>query len=304
MYDVAIIGAGPAGMAAALYASRANLKTLIIERDLPGGQLNNTETIDNFLGVPVVSAPELADSMYEQALSFGAEEAMGNILEIVKLRDGSFEIKTSKRVFATKTVIVATGAEYKKLEVPGEIEFEANGVSYCAICDGPFFKDKQVMVVGGGDSALEEADYLTQFADVLLVHRRKEYRAKQHLQQRVKNNPKITEVLNAEVQMIKGTRSMERVQLILKDTNAVTNINADGCFIYVGQIPQTDILTPFGVVTDEGYVLAGPDGMTEIEGLFAVGDILHKKIRQVANAVGEGSVAGQSVYEYLKNKEE
>jgi len=304
MYDVAIIGAGPAGMAAALYASRANLKTVIIERDLPGGQLNNTETIDNFLGVPMVSAPELGESMYEQALSFGAEEAMGNILEINKLADGSFEIKTSKRLFAAKAIIVATGAEYKKLEIPGEMEFEANGVSYCAICDGPFFKDKQVVVVGGGDSALEEADYLTQFADVLLVHRGKEYRAKQHLQQRVKNNPKITEVLNAEVQIIKGTRSMERVQLILKDTNAVTNINADGCFIYVGQIPQTDILAPFGILTDEGYVLAGPDGMTEIEGLFAVGDILHKKIRQVANAVGEGSVAGQSVYDYLKNKEE
>lgn len=303
MYDVTIIGAGPAGLAGALYASRANLKTLMIERDLPGGQLNNTETIDNYLGVPAVPALDLAETMHEQALSFGAEEAYGNVLDIIKTEDGFFEVKTSKKVFSSKTVIVATGSEYKKLGIPGEMEFEAQGVSYCAICDGPFFKDKQVVVVGGGDSALEEADYLTQFADVMLVHRRKEYRAKQHLQERVKANPKITEILNAEVQIIKGTRGMERAQLLLKDTNAMTNINADGCFIYVGQIPQTAILAPFGVLDEEGYVLAGKNGMTATEGLFAVGDILQKKIRQVANAVGEGSVAGQSVYDYLKENE-
>lgn len=301
MYDVVIIGAGPAGMAAALYASRANLKTVIFERDLPGGQLNNTETIDNYLGVPLVSALTLAESMYEQALSFGAEEKFGNVKEIIKAPEGHFEIHTNKQSFLSKAVVVATGTEYKKLNVPGEMEFEAKGVSYCAICDGPFFKNKRVMVVGGGDSALEEADYLTQFAEVLLIHRRNDYRAKEHLQERVKNNPKITRLMNAEVSIIKGTRTMEKARIKLNSNNAVTNIDMDGCFIYVGQTPQTDLLASYGVLDEEGYVLAAPDGMTSTQGLFAVGDILQKKIRQVANAVGEGSVAGQSVYEYLQN---
>lgn len=300
MYDVIIIGQGPAGLAAGLYASRANLKTAIFERELAGGQLNNTETIDNYLGTPAIAALDLAETMYTQAFSFGAEEKMGNIEDITKMPEGHFEVKTRKEVFEAKAVVLATGSEYRKLGIPGEMEFEANGVSYCAICDGPFFKDKKVIVVGGGDSALEEADYLTQFSDVLLVHRRKEYRAKQDLQERVKKNPKITELLNAELLSVKGTRHMENARIRLNETLAETNVAVDGCFIYVGQIPQTHVIQKFGILTDEGYVKTDANGMTAIDGLFAAGDIIDKKIRQVANAVGEGSVAGQSVYDYLK----
>lgn len=303
MYDVIVVGAGPAGMAACLYASRANLKTLIIEKDLPGGQLNNTESLDNYLGTPEVSAPELAETMYEQALSFGAEEKMATIMKIYKQQDGTFCVYTKKESILTKSIVLATGTEYKKLGIPGEIEFESKGVSYCAICDGPFFEHQKVIVVGGGDSALEEADYLTQFADVTLVHRRNDYRAKDHLQKRVKDNPKITEVLNAKVTEIKGTVSMKKTTIQFNDTGAKTNIDAAGCFIYVGQTPQTDIVKEFEILDSEGYVLVDVNGMTSVPGLFAVGDIVQKTIRQVANAVGEGSVAGQSVYTYLKENE-
>lgn len=302
--DVIIIGAGPAGMSAALYASRANLDVMMIERGLPGGQMNNTETLDNYLGTPNVSAQGLAQEMCKQAMSFGATQEYGNILSIEKIED-NFKLTTEKKEYLAKTVIVATGTQYKKLGVPSEDELSGRGVSYCAICDGPFFKDKTVVVVGGGDSALEEADYLTQFSSVVLVHRRQEYRAQPHLQKRVKENPRIIEMLDSELISIHGDTHVEDVLIKTKSIDRPIELRTQGVFIYVGQTPHTELLKPFGVLNESGYVKDySKEYMTSIPGLFVAGDILEKNIRQVANAVGEGAVAGQSAYNYLSQKKD
>lgn len=302
--DVIVIGAGPAGMSAALYASRANLDVMMIERGLPGGQMNNTETLDNYLGTPNVSAQGLAQEMCKQAMSFGATQEYGNILSIEKIED-NFKLTTEKKEYLAKTVIVATGTQYKKLGVPSEDELSGRGVSYCAICDGPFFKDKTVVVVGGGDSALEEADYLTQFSSVVLVHRRQEYRAQPHLQKRVKENPRIIEMLDSELISIHGDTHVEDVLIKTKSIDRPIELRTQGVFIYVGQTPHTELLEPFGVLNESGYVKDySKEYMTSIPGLFVAGDILEKNIRQVANAVGEGAVAGQSAYNYLSQKKD
>lgn len=315
-YDVIIVGQGPAGMSAAIYASRANLSTLMIERGLPGGQLNNTEVLDNYLGTPFAKAMELAETMHKQALSFGAEEVYGEVITVEKVND-SFRVHTKKEIFEAKAVIVATGTQYKKLGISGEEEFAGRGVSYCAVCDGPFFKDKKIVVVGGGDSALEEADYLTQFGEVTIIHRRSSYRGQPLLQERVQRNPKIQQIMNTEVLEIVGEDQVEQIKIKDKSTNKENTLEADAVFVYIGQTPQTALLRkiplievggllgPFSsqvnVLNHEEYVLrTNKKYMTHVPGLFAIGDILNKKVRQVANAVGEGAVAGQSAYEYIQ----
>lgn len=307
MYDVIIIGAGPGGMSAALYASRANLKTLLIDGGLPGGQMNNTESLDNYLGTPKANAPELAEEMYEQAMSFGAEEEYGHVTSITRHPiDDSFyfEATTATATYQARAVIVATGTKYKKLPALATT-FEGKGVSYCAVCDGPLYKNESVAVIGGGDSALEEADYLTQFAETVhLIHRRDDYRAKAHLQERVKNNPAIVEHTNRVVLYGEGESTLDRIHLKHTDGLAVEPLPVSGAFVYIGSTPQTTLLSDFGVLSDEGYVYDFDPHtmMTSIPGLFAVGDIIDKPIRQVANAVGEGALAGQSVYNYLKKE--
>ena len=308
MYDVVIIGAGPAGMSAALYTSRANLSTLLIERELPGGQLNNTETIENYLGTPKADAADLATTMYQQATSFGAELLRRNIKEIIKQDDGLFKIETRKKTIMAKSIILATGTKYRKLGVPGEEEFDAKGVSYCAICDGPFFQDKEIIVVGGGDSALEEADYLTQFSSkVSIVHRRDSFRAKPHLQERVRNNPKIKIFYNAQVEAIKGDDNVNAVELYQTagDVAGYFDVPASAVFPYIGQLPQQVKLVDedgkeLPLYLENGFLSTDKRYQTAIEGLYAIGDILDKPIRQVANAVGEGAEAAQHVYEYLQ----
>lgn len=303
MHDVIIVGSGPSGLSSALYASRSGLDTVIIEKGLPGGQLNNTSEIDNYIGGTTTNGMELADAMYEQAMLFGAKHLYGEVIDILQHTDMTFTVYMKDKELSAKVVIVATGTEYRKLGVPGEEEFSGRGLSYCAVCDAPFFKDKEVTVIGGGDSALEEADYLTNFASkVTIVHRRYDYRAKPHLQQRVKDNPKIREVLNVDVQSIAGHDSIDKINLYDKTLNENTAIESDGVFVYIGQNPQNSYLEGLKVTNELGYIeTTGPNGETIIPGLFAVGDIVHKTIRQVANAVGEGAVAGQTAYSYIKD---
>lgn len=315
-YDVIIVGQGPGGMSAAIYTSRANLKTLIIERGLPGGQLNNTESLDNYLGTPKVNAMDLAKTMHEHSLAFGAEEEFGDVQSIDKV-DELFHVKTETDTFVAKSVIVATGTQYKKIGIPGEDIFTGRGVSYCAVCDGPFFNDKHIVVIGGGDSALEESDYLSQFGEVTIIHRRSEYSGQPLLQERVKKNPRISEIMNAQVTEILGEDKVEIIKVIDNASGQETMMNADGVFIYVGQNPQTEFLdkvtltendemlgnysSKISVLNHEKYIGKTDESyMTLVPGLFTVGDILNKKVRQVANAVGEGAVAGQSAYEYIK----
>ena len=299
IYDVIIIGSGPAGMSAGLYASRANLDTLIIERGLPGGQMLNTDTIENYIGAESVNAQELSNKMHEDSLAFGANYAYGNISEVKRV-DDLIHVSTAKKTYLTKTAIVATGTIHKKLGVDGEIENEGRGISYCATCDGPFFQDKRIAVVGGGDSALESANYLTQYGDVVLIHRRNEYRGEPHLQDLVRKNPKITELLNNEVVRVNDKdNSVSSIELYNNQISDNATLDVDGVFINVGQLPQTQFLDD-ELLTDIGWVKVDKEYHTPEKGIFAIGDVIEKDVRQVANAVGEGSEVIHYVFNYIQ----
>lgn len=303
-YDTIIIGAGVAGLSACLYASRSGLKTAIIEYGMTGGQLHNTETIDNYLGFSGILAEDLAVEMEDSAMRFGAESIYGKV-EKVKKEGNLFTLKMEDGDYMfSKTVIVATGTTYKKLGVKGEEKYP---VSSCAICDGIFYKGKEVVVVGGGDSAFEEADYLTNYANkvtILFYKSEEELKAKPHLQKRIKNNEKINLRCNVDVQEIIGSEgNITGVNVLEEDGELAgyVDIPTDGVFVYIGNYPQSEMVKD---VVSSGYINVDENMETRVSGIFAVGDIVNKKIRQVANAVGEGAIAGQSVYNYLKETRE
>lgn len=300
IYDVIVIGAGPGGMTAALYASRSDLATLILERGVPGGQLINTAEIENYSGFQSIKGPELATKMYEGATAFGAEYSFGDVQEII---DGPEykQIVTADKVYKTRTVIIATGAEHRKLGVPGEDELRGRGVSYCAVCDGAFFRNRPLVVVGGGDSAVEEGTYLTQFAsDVTIIHRRDELRAQKILQDRAFDNEKVNFIWDSVVEEIQGENKVESVRIRNVVTNEVSEVAADGAFIYVGLIPNTDSFRNLGITDEEGWIITDEYMETSIPGIFAIGDVRQTVLRQVATAVGDGSIAGDQIYKYIE----
>lgn len=302
MYDVVIIGAGPAGMTAALYASRANLNVVMIERGAPGGQMNNTAEVENYPGFDSILGPDLANKMYENAERFGAKNAYGIVKEIKDQGDYK-EVITDDEVYQTKTVIVATGCDHRKLGVPGEDEYAGRGVSYCAVCDGAFFRNKKLVVVGGGDSAVEEAIYLTRFAkEVVIIHRRDELRAQQIIQERAFANEKISFIWDTVVEEITGNEMVvQSVKTRNIKTDEVKEETADGVFIYVGLDPLTEPFQTSGILNEEGWVVTDNNMQTKIPGVFAVGDAREKELRQITTAVGEGSIAGQGVYNYIES---
>jgi thioredoxin reductase (NADPH) len=301
MYDVIVIGAGPAGMTAALYASRSNLSVVMIERGAPGGQMNNTAEVENYPGFEMILGPELAEKMYEGATKFGAENAYGIVEEIRDCGDYK-EVVTGDKVYQGKTVIIATGCEHRKLGVAGEDDFAGRGVSYCAVCDGAFFRNRKLLVIGGGDSAVEEAIYLTQFAsEVVIVHRRDELRAQKIIQDRAFANEKISFLWDSVVEEIVGN---EMVVTGAKIKNVKTGEEHEeasgGIFIYVGLDPLTEAFQSSGITNEEGWILTDDEMRTPIPGVFAVGDVREKNLRQITTAVGEGSIAGQEVFNYLE----
>lgn len=303
-YDVLIVGAGPAGMTTALYASRANLSVLMLDRGIYGGNLNNTATIENYTGFKSVQGPELAKQMYDGATQFGAQYAYGTVTSIEREDDGQFKVKTDMDMtYTAKAVVIASGSEQKKLGVPGEEEYSGRGVSYCAVCDGAFFKGKHLIVVGGGDSAVEEGDYLTQFADkVTIVVRRDVLRASAILQQKAEKNPKIEFVFNTSVTTIEGDgNQVVGVKTKNNVTGATDEMQADGVFIYVGSVPMTDYLKPLGVLDEAGWVKTDEKMATTVPGLYAIGDVRETLLRQIATAVGDGAIAGQQVFKYVDN---
>ena len=304
MYDTLIIGAGPAGMTAALYAARSNLKVALLEAGIPGGQMNNTSDIENYPGYANISGPELAEKMFEPLEALGVEHLFGRVENIVD--QGSYkEITTDDGLLQAKTVIIATGSNHRLLGVPGEEELNSRGVSYCAVCDGAFFRDEDLMVVGGGDSAVEEAIFLTQFAkSVTIVHRRDALRAQKVLQDRAFANEKIHFAWNTVVEEIKGDNRV--TSLVLKDvqTGEVREQVAGGVFIYVGLDPVSDFAKDLGILDDQGWVITDDHMKTSMPGVFAVGDVRQKDLRQVTTAVGDGAVAGQEAYKYITEHEE
>lgn len=304
VYDVVIAGAGPAGMTAAVYTARANMSTLMLERGMPGGQMANTEDIENYPGFESILGPDLSNKMFEHAKKFGAEYAYGDISEII---DGYpyKTVKAGNKEYLAKSVIIATGAEHRELGVPGEREFSGRGVSYCAVCDGAFFRGKELVVVGGGDSAVEEALFLTRFATkVTIVHRREQFRAQKIIQNRAFENPKIEVIWNTVVKEIKGETKVGSVLLEDVNTGEQRDFPCEGVFIYVGMDPLTKPFLEMGITNEEGYLLADEKMKTKLPGIFAAGDVREKLLRQVVTATGDGSIAAQSAQHYVEDLEE
>ncbi|MGG4441409.1 thioredoxin-disulfide reductase [Brevibacillus fortis] len=304
IYDVIIAGAGPAGMTAAVYTSRANMSTLMLERGIPGGQMANTEDIENYPGFTSILGPDLSTKMFEHAQQFGAEYAYGEIKEI-RDEEPYKRVITSDKEYLTKSVIVATGAEHRLLGVQGEKELSGRGVSYCAVCDGAFFRNKELVVVGGGDSAVEEAVFLTRFASkVTIVHRRDQFRAQKILQKRAFDNEKIEVIWDTELREIRGEGKVQAVLLENAKTGEQKEFPADGVFIYVGMDPLTASVRPLGITNDAGYVLTDEKMNTKVKGVFAAGDVREKMLRQVVTATGDGSIAAQSAQHYVEELNE
>lgn len=300
MYDTIIIGAGPAGMTAALYAARSNLKVALLERGIYGGQMQNTADIENYPGYANISGPDLSEKMYEPLANFGVEYLFGQVVR-VENAGAVKKIITEDETLEAKTVILAMGAQHRLLGVPGEAEYNSRGVSYCAVCDGAFFRDQDLLVVGGGDSAVEEAIFLTQFAkSVTIVHRRDELRAQKVIQERAFANEKIHFIWDSVVEEIKGDeRKVNAVAIKNVKTGEVMEHAFGGVFIYVGLDPMTEAVADLGITNKQGWVETNELMETSQAGIFAVGDIRQKHLRQVTTAVGDGAIAGQQVYQYI-----
>lgn len=300
MYDTIIIGAGPAGMTAALYAARSNLKVALLERGIPGGQMNNTADIENYPGYANISGPELAEKMFEPLENLGVEHLFG-LVEKIEDRGDFKEIITEDERFEAKTVIIASGANHRHLGVPGEEDFNSRGVSYCAVCDGAFFRDEDLLVVGGGDSAVEEAIFLTRFAkSVTIVHRRDELRAQKVLQDRAFANEKIRFVWDSVVESIYGDeRKVTGVTFKNVKTGETSQADFGGIFIYVGLDPVSEFAADLGITDEAGWILTDHQMKTSVAGIYAVGDVRQKDLRQITTAVGDGAIASQEAYKYL-----
>lgn len=301
-YDVVIVGGGPAGLTAAIYAARANLKTVVLEKGPPGGQLLRTTVIEDYPGFRRIFAAELAKKLEDHARDFRAEIVQATVTQIRNRSQEKQVITLEGDRYRAGAVIVCTGGSPRRLRVPGETEFAGKGVSYCAICDGPFFQDKTVAVVGGGDSAVGEANYLTRFASkVYVINKEEELQAAPLLQSQLMANPKITVIPHTVVQEIGGNQTVSSVQVKNLKTGKSRRLNVSGVFIYIGFQPNSDIL-PEEVSLDEGgYVLTDLHMQTSAPGIFAAGDVRAESTRQVTNAVGDATTAAIQAYRYLES---
>lgn len=301
MYDVIIVGAGPAGMTAAVYASRANLDTLMLERGVPGGQMADTEDIENYPGFDHILGADLSNKMFEHAKKFGAEYAYGNVDNVEDHGDYKV-VHAGDKQYKTKALIITSGAQYKKLGIPGEEDLTGRGVSYCAVCDGAFFRDQEIMVIGGGDSAVEEGMYLTRFASkVTVVHRRDELRAQQILQDRAFNNDKMEFIWDTVAEKInEEDGKVTSVTLKNVKTDETYDYEVPGVFVYIGMDPLSEPYESLGVVDEEGYIPTNDNMETKVPGVFAAGDIRVKDLRQVVTATGDGSIAAETAQKYIE----
>ena len=304
-FDVIIVGAGPAGLCAALYAGRGMLKTVVLERGIPGGELLNTEKIEDYPGFLSILGPDLAAKMEEHARAFGADIRMENVEGIHHVSDGGFRVTTSSGTeYHAPAVILTAGGTPTKLGVPGELEYAGKGVSYCAVCDGAFFRGERIAVVGGGDAAVEEADYLTRYAErVFLIHRRDEFRASRLLQDRAFKNPKIEILWNTRVtEMVGNETELRHLELENTVTSARSRLPVSGCFVFIGFKPNSWLIKDHVAHDTAGYLLTDDRMMTSIPGLFAAGDLRVQLTRQVTTAVGDATTAAIAVEKYLTER--
>jgi thioredoxin reductase (NADPH) len=304
-YDLIIVGGGPAGLCAALYAARGMLKAVLLERGIPGGELLNTEKIEDYPGFTSILGPDLATRMAEHAQAFGAEIRQDEVEGIYRLGDGTFRVAaTSGTEYFAPTVILTAGGTPTKLGVPGEVEYAGRGVSYCAVCDGAFFKGETIAVVGGGDAAVEEADYLTRYAaKVYIIHRRGEFRASRLLQDRAFANPKIEVLWNKRVLEMRGDPTGLK-DLLLEDTitGERSTLAATGCFVFIGFTPNSGLIKGHVDHDPAGYLQTDDRMMTSIPGLFAAGDLRVQLTRQITTAVGDATTAAIAVEKYLAER--
>lgn len=301
MYEVLIIGAGPAGMTAAIYAARAGYKTVVLEHGVPGGQAATTDMIENYPGFPEgISGPELMMKFFEQTQTFGVEMIYEQV-QSVELDGAIKRVTTDKQTIEAKAVVIASGAKPRALGVANEGRLRGRGVSYCATCDGFFFKDQPVAVVGGGDTAVEEAMYLTKMcSSVTLIHRRDELRANKLAQSRALANEKLNIIYDTVVDEIIGDDKVSQLKLRNKKTDETSTLDINGVFIFVGYLPNNAFFPPELEVNEQGYIVTDDEMATNIPGVFAVGDVRQKKLRQVTTAVGDGGAVMHGIEEYFR----
>ncbi|GHT65942.1 thioredoxin reductase [Endomicrobiia bacterium] len=301
VYDIVIIGGGPAGLSAAIYASRARLKTLLIEKNGCGGQITVTDLIENYPGFnDGINGFDFAVKLEAQARDFGAEIMYD---EVTNVENGEVKkVITVNATYETQTIIVAAGTSVKKMNIPGEPDFIGKGVSFCATCDAPFYRSKDVLVVGGGDSAIQEALYLSKFAkNVIVIHRRNELRTAKILQEKIASHTNISIIYDSVPKEILGKDSIEKVTITNVKTNKDTDLKVDGVFVFIGLVPNTLFLSNL-VLDKNGYVVTDENMNTSIAGIFACGDIRKKQLRQVVTAVSDGAQAAISAQGYIENQ--
>jgi len=299
-FDIVIVGAGPGGLTAGMYSARAELKTLCLEKLMPGGQIANTELVEDYPGFESIAGHELAKKMENHAIKFGLNIEYDNVQKI-KL-DGRYRIiEGDSDTYKAKAVIVATGGQPRLLGVPGEKEYTGKGVSYCAICDGAFFKGKEIAVAGGGDAAVEEGIYLTKFGTkVYIIHRRDQLRAQKIIQKRAFDNPKIEFIWDTVVEKVNGGDTIESLNLKNVKTGKTSNLPIGALFPFIGFVPNSNLFD-FEVKKDEsGYIITNENVQTSVEGIYAIGDVRKQLCKQVTNAVGDGTTAAVAADKYIE----
>jgi thioredoxin reductase (NADPH) len=300
-YQVIIVGGGPAGLTAGLYTARAHLKTILLEAMIPSGQAYMAERIENYPGFPDgITGRELVERFVTQATKFGLEIRQFNKVDRAAQTGKTFIVEAGGEKFSTATLIIASGAQANTLGIPGEDIYTGKGISYCATCDGPFFRNQEVVVVGGGDTALEDALYLSRLArKVYIIHRRDELRAQKVLQQRALENPVIEVIWNSVITEIKGTETLKAVVVENKRDGIKRELSISGVFIAVGQRPNTDFMRGIVPIDEQGYIITDAECETSVPGIFAAGDVRKKGLRQIATAVGDGALAAAAAERYI-----
>lgn len=301
MFDVTIIGAGPAGLTSALYTSRAGLNTLVLEKAAPGGKVFLTDEVENYPGFKKIKGRELANQMKESSLAFGANYQYGDVEEVTELDNGNYLVKTNMDEYETRSVIVATGMVNKELGIPGEVEFQGRGVSYCAICDGNFFKEQDVAVIGGGNSALEEALYLADICkSVTLIHRRDEFRAEQYIVDKVLKKENINIIYDTVGVEVKGEEVVNGLVVENVKTKEQQTLDIKAVFIYIGFIPMTGYFDNLNITDKNHNIKVDLNMRTDKPRIYGAGDVINKELRQITTAVNDGSIAAQSAINDLK----
>jgi thioredoxin reductase (NADPH) len=304
MYEIIIVGGGPGGLTAGLYGARANRKTILIEKFMPGGQIANTEEVEDYPGFELISGAELAMKMTEHAKSFGLEIVSDEVKEIYSEGDYRKVLTASGDIYSGRVVIISTGGSPNHLNIPGEMEFTGKGVSYCAICDGAFFKGQIIAVVGGGDAAVEEAMFLTKFGSkVILIHRRNKLRAQKIIQDRAFKNKKLEFIWDTVVESIKGNEKVRSLTLKNNKTGDKTNLAVGAIFVFVGFIPNSNICREPLLKDEGGYIITDSKMETSIPGIYACGDVRSQLVRQITNAVGDGTTAAVAAEKYMEKNE-